>query len=138
MDAGMATYPDQVAAPDTAAGVDQATIRAWIRDGSMDPIVAGSVMADQVSLNLQWRTVSGSEMSGVCNDMGSGELVSLPASGSVSMVGLVPGSQVIVRYQDSPALRRFAAPATALVLQTLSQRPATMTVETGSVRVCSP
>ena len=136
--AGMPTFSDQVPVPSTAPSVSQDQLRLLTASGQLDATIAGPMEADQVSLNMQWRMEAGGLASGVCSEFGPGEVFSAPAESSIEVLGAGPGAGIDVRYPSSAAVRHFEVPdGLASGLQTLSPRPAVVTVEGSSVRVCT-
>jgi len=139
LNAGMATYSDQVPIPGTAPTVTQDQLRSWVARGQLDAVIAGPGEADQVSLNMQWRVVPAVQAAGVCRDLAAGETVTVPAGTSPLFLGLQVGTSVDLRYESSAAVRQFDVPTTSVVsLQTVSQRAAIVSVRAGSMRSCLP
>ena len=117
LDAGMPTFPDQVPNPDTAPTVSQEQLRSLAASGKLAAVIAGSVEADQASLNMQWRLVAISQTAGVCQDLGAGQSLAVPVGVAVTMIpisrggiwsvlGFGPGAVVELQYASSSAVRR--------------------------------
>ena len=138
LNAGMPTFPDQIPVPDTASTVSQERLRALAATGQLDATIVGPVEADQASLNMQWRLVPASQAAGTCRDLTVGESFAVPVGMVVLMAGLSPDSAVHLQYTSTSASRQFPVPLATVSLQSVSQRPAVVTVEAASVLVCMP
>ena len=136
LNAGMPTFADEIPAPDTAPTVTQQRLRSLAESGQLDATIVGSAETDQESLNMQWRLVSVGQPAGVCRDLSAGDGFAMPIGEYAWMTGLKPDAAIYLRYMNSDALRELKVPSTAVILQTLSQRQAVITVAAASVRVC--
>ena len=133
---GMLTYPDQIPVPDTAPTVTQAQVRSWATRGWLNAVDRGSVESDQVSLNMQWRTAVAAGLGGTCRDVAPGSTFAIPHNGPIFVLALQPRSTFELQYPNSTAKRRLDVPSTPTAIQTLAQRDAVATTESGSIRVC--
>jgi hypothetical protein len=136
LDDGLSTYSDQMPVPDTAPTVTQSQLRSWAMRGWLNAVDMGSVESDQVSLNLQWRTAVAADLVGTCRDVAAGSTFAIRYNSPIFVLALQPGSTFELQYPNSEAKRRLDVPNTPAAIQTLAQRDAVATAETGSIRVC--
>lgn len=132
----VAVFPEQIPVPETAPTVDQGQIRTWTADGQLDAEIAGPAESDQISLNVQWRAAPSTGGLGECRDMTAGQTAEIPRDATVEVLARQLGGAVDLRYPASTALRRFALPAEAITLESLSHRSASLTIVSGDVRLC--
>jgi hypothetical protein len=135
---GIPTYREQIPVPETGPTVSQAELGSWTKAGQLDAAVIGQAEADQVSLNMQWHMTEAPGVAGDCRDVAAGDRALISEGVNPVLIALQPGATADLRYPDSGASRTLNVPDVAMRLESLSQRPAVLSVRAGAVRVCVP
>jgi hypothetical protein len=133
---GAQAYPDPVPAPATAPTVSLETLRSWVAAGWIDRTTGDQTLADQASLNTQWRLIPSMPVAGECRVASMGEEVPVPPDPTLSVAGQAVGTIVTIRYPEGPAARGFELERADWRLESIASRAATLSVDSGEVRIC--